>query len=399
VVANTKDGQFPGVVEDVNEDGTLEILTDRNMKLSHVPADSVEKEEEGASGAMSLPAGVQSSRRHSVRKPLKASESGSSSSSSSSSRSAAAPRVKASPQGEVGAPAAAGDRLPAALDSQATMAVKAARQQFMAGTLDLTLMAAYHPAARDAVKAMLADKTLKFAASAFDKVESLDLGGGMTAKRAKKEEGEEVATIVVTDKDGKEVGKYPDAFGDDTVSIIKLFRQLLDINEKDDEKAAKDEKGGSESSSKPQALPKTEEPKKKSKEDEDKELEAAERAYNERLTLVRTIVADRVAKRYVVAQQDDIDSFLLKKMGLGAAMNAALKVAVERDVMRLLAMPDTELPSIRASLGSTPPRPTQVETPVSNEGVPLLSGLQLYAAQAEEQGLSIGGAFGSSYRR
>lgn len=379
VKVTTKDGEFSGVIEDINEDGTLEVLTDKNMKLSHVPADAVEKEEEGATGTMALPAAVQSSRRQNVRKTS----------------------VKASPAKEMGAgrstaaaKVAAGG--PKKLTPQGEMAVKAARQQFTAGTLNLDLMAAFHPAAQAEVKRLMADKTLKFAASAFDKLDSLDLGGGMKAKRGAGDDKDEVKTVVVTDKDGKQVAKYPDAFGDDTVTIIKLFRQLHDIGEADDNKAAKAEDGEGESK-KPKAMPKVEE--KQEKTDEEKELEAAERSFQQRLNAVREIVSDRVAKRFVVAQQDDIDAHLLKGMGLEASMNEALKTAVDRELMRLLALPDTELLSIRASLGRLQARPIQVETKVSSEGLQMVAGLQLYAEKAEEEGLDISGAFGSAYRR
>jgi hypothetical protein len=379
VKAKTKDGEFSGVVEDVNEDGTLEILTDKNMKLSHVPVDSVEKEKEEAPGTMSLPAGVQSSRRRNVRKST---------------------RVKASPEKEMGAgrTPAAGDKPAAGMstDPRAEMAVKAARQQFMAGMLNLELMAAYHPAAQEEVKRLLTDKSLKFAASAFDKLESLDLGGGYTAKRGEGDKEEGVKTVVVMDKDGKKVATYPDAFGDDTVTIIKLFRQLHDITTSDDKKAAKAE-GGESASEKPKALPKTKD--KKEKSDEEKDLEAAQQKFEQRLEVVRSIVADRVQKRYVVAQQDDIDAHLLKGMGLEASMNEALKASVDRELMRLLALPDTELLSIRASLGGLKPRPIEVETKVSNEGLTMMAGLQVYAEHAPDDGLDISGAFGSSFRR
>ncbi len=495
VKAQTKDGEFTGVIEDVNDDGTLEILTDKNMKLSHVPADSVEKEEEGASGTMALPAGIQS-RRRDVRKKLKASEGadaelgkadkelGTAQSLARRAREGKQPQAKetlidlskaaaedagshlaeakdavkagmtkldavnahangvlsseelalvlgvdpngpnreeelkaavlrvthgsegdlaaakkTSPEKGMGAgrtATASKGAVAGSKDPQAEMAVRAARQQFMSGTLDLTLVAAYHPAAQAEVKRLMADKTLKFAASAFDKLESLDLGGGMKARRGEGDDKDQVKTVVVTDADGKQVAKYPDAFGDDTVTIIKLFRQLHDISESDDEKAAKTEDGEGDSK-KPKAMPKVEE--KKEKTDDEKELEAAQRNFEQRVLAVREIVSDRVHKRYVVAQQDDIDTNLLKGMGLEASMNEALKAAVDRELMRLLALPDTELLSIRASLGGLKARPIEVETKVSNEGLQMVAGLQLYAEQSAEDGLDLSGAFGSSFRR
>lgn len=377
VVAKTKDGEYAGVVEDINDDGTLEILTDKNMKLSHVPVDSVTKEAAGESGSMALPAGIQSSRRQDVGKPEKV---------------AAAPADKK----ELGAGPAA-EAADSKISAKAEMAVKAARNAFMAGTLDLLLMKAYHPAAQAEIKRLLADKTLKFAASAFDKIESLDIGGGYTAKRS--EGKDEVKTIAVLDKDGKEVARYPDAFGDDTVTIIKLFRQLHDIKEADDKAAAQSGEGGKESE-KPKALPETEDEKKaKKKKKDDEDLEAAQKAFEQRLGFVREVVAGRVQKRYVVASQEDIDKFLLKGMTLEASMNEALKLAVDREVLHLLAMPDTELLSIRASLGSLKVRQPQVETKVSNEGLPFVAGLQLYAQKAGGEELDLGAAFGAFFQR
>ena len=443
VKATTKDGEFTGVVEDVNEDGTLEILTDKNMKLSHVPVDSVEKEEEGSTGSMALPAGIQSSRRQNVRKTLKASEGAATSELGKAEKElgtskdlarraregvkkpAAAETLidlskaaaedagshlteakdavkaeKTSPEKGMGAgrtATASKGAVAGSLDPQAEMAVKAARQQFMAGMLNLELVSAFHPAAQAEVARLMKDKSLKFAASAFDKLESLDLGGGMKAKRGPGDDKDEVKTVVVTDADGKQVAKYPDAFGDDTVTIIKLFRQLHDISEADDKQAAKAEGSESEGESKkPKAMPKVEE---KSKSDEDKDLEAAQKNFEQRLEVVRAIVADRVNKRYVVAQQDVIDAHLLKGMGLEASMNEALKAAVDTELMRLLALPDTELLSIRASLGGLKPRPVEVETKVSNEGLQMVAGLQVYVEKAQDDGLDISGAFGSSFRR
>jgi len=61
-------------------------------------------------------------------------------------------------------------------------------------------------------------------ASAFDIQETIIIGDGFNAMKDK-----ENKEIVVKDKDGKEVGRYPDAFGEDMVSIIKFFRKLLNL--------------------------------------------------------------------------------------------------------------------------------------------------------------------------
>jgi len=72
-------------------------------------------------------------------------------------------------------------------------------------------------------------------ASAFDKGDSILIGNGVQAKKDL-----ESKMIVITGKDGKEVGRYPDAFGDDIASIIKLFGMVLGVEKK--ENAASEEK-------------------------------------------------------------------------------------------------------------------------------------------------------------
>ncbi len=61
--------------------------------------------------------------------------------------------------------------------------------------------------------------------SAFDIQETIIIGDGYVASKNK-----ETKEIIVKDKEGKEVGKYIDAFGEDMVSIMKFFRQLLKLD-------------------------------------------------------------------------------------------------------------------------------------------------------------------------
>jgi hypothetical protein len=467
VVVKTQDGEYTGVIESVNSDGTLEVLTDSSMKLSHVPAETVSIDKEGKSQAMSFPSNIRSKkiRMNSNRKrafhssKLKANNVDKDidmaqkelelakdlsekarkayiSKKPSATRmlldtaeNAASEAVrtldvaqtsvegrKNSPIKGMGAGAKRKliekliakrkarnkahnvlERLRYQDDPVAQQAIRAARAQFMAGTLDLRLMDAYHPAAQDEIRRLLADKSLKLSASAFDKLDKLELGGGLIAKRGKEKDGQTVKTVVVVDKDGNEVAEYPDAFGDDTVTIIKLLRQLHNITDEDDKMAKESEK--------PLVLPDPEKSEKKPDEKDtkaknDDELEAAKKNFEERLALVRALVAERVSKRYVVANQNDIDSLLMKGMGLEASMNEALKMAVDREVMRLLSMPDAELLTIRASLGSLKPRPIQVETQASNEGLTFMAGLQVFRDTPESSdSFELGAAFGSAFRR
>ena len=72
--------------------------------------------------------------------------------------------------------------------------------------------------------------------SAFDKQETIILGDGIVAKK-----DEDTEEIVVTDSDGEELGRYPDGFGDDISSIIKLLRDILDLDEEELEEELEEE--------------------------------------------------------------------------------------------------------------------------------------------------------------
>ena len=217
-------------------------------------------------------------------------------------------------------------------------------------------------------------------ASAFDEIPELEIGGGMIAKRKKaekKEEGgeDEGDEIVVLDADGKEVATYPDAFGDDTVMIIKFLRKVLDITDKDDKKAGEAEEGGEKAEKKPKkekeddkaedkplVLPDVEIPKKDKAEDADKveaskrenlELKARADEMEARVADARFVVEAMLRKGHIRASQDDIDAALLdptNKRTLRQAQEVAARKAVDMEVMRLLAKPEAELRVIKASL-------------------------------------------------
>ncbi len=115
-------------------------------------------------------------------------------------------------------------------------------------------------------------------ASAFDQVEDLDLGGGFKVRRkgGKKEgaEGtgeEKEKQIEVVDKDGAVIETYPDAFGDDTVSIIKFLRKVLDIKE-----AKEGEEGGKKDAGEDKGEKKEKKPKAEKKESGEKPGKKAE---------------------------------------------------------------------------------------------------------------------------
>jgi hypothetical protein len=233
-----------------------------------------------------------------------------------------------------------------------------------------------HPATKVDSTAIQA-KLVKVKASAFDQIPELDIGGGMVAKRKKsdKKEGDEaVQEIEVIDKDGKVVATYPDAFGDDTVMIIKFLRQVLDIKESDDKKAAKAEaksekskdKADKEAEDKPKTLPNLDEDaeKKAKKYKEDEELKARAAMMEARLSDCRLVVEAMLRKGHVVADQADVDSELLKGKSLRQAQEVAARKAVDKEVMRLLAKPDAELQIIKASLPHLKERQVRVQASV-----------------------------------
>jgi len=245
-------------------------------------------------------------------------------------------------------------------------------------------------------------------ASAFDQIPELEIGGGYKARRkkdGKAKEGEEpVEEIEVLDKDGKVVETYPDAFGDDTVMIIKFLRKVMDITETDDKKAgkaeakeAKEEKVDK-AEDKPKALPDAEpkkdkdsESKKDTEKDKDSEELKARAAWMERrVEDCREVVTAMLRKGHVVASQDDIDSELLKGNTLRQAQEVAARKAVDREVMRLLAKPEAELQIIKASLPHLAVRQMKVQASVGGLELTHLSASGLIHDEATGRGSNLG---------
>ncbi len=220
-------------------------------------------------------------------------------------------------------------------------------------------------AAREKLKASKKAKEVK--ASAFDEIAEIEIGGGYKAKRKagkkseKEGEADEAAEIEVVDADGKVKATYPDAFGDDTVMIIKFLRQVLDIKEGDDKKAAKKDDGakkeGGESdiAEKPKALPATKEETPKS-ESEKEEEQVQARRIEARLEDIRAIATRLLKTGHIQANLDDVDAGLVKGLTLAGAQAAAATKAVDRKVLDLLAQPEDELLLIKASLPLLPDR-------------------------------------------
>lgn len=262
-------------------------------------------------------------------------------------------------------------------------------------------------AAREKLKAAkVVEPVVK--ASAFDEIPEIEIGGGYKARRKQTKnsgagEDEETAEIEVIDADGKVKATYPDAFGDDTVVIIKFLRQVLDIKETDDKKAAKKEGGegkaeGGESDieKKPKALPKAES---KEKDGEAGDLEAAARQYDEKTKNIRSIAERLLRAGHICASLDDVDQGLLNGMTLAAAQAAAAKIAVNHKVLDLLAQPKDELLLIQASLPHLESRKVTVQASESGLGPINLSASGVIDVSDAEKKMSIGAAFGSSFRR
>lgn len=136
--------------------------------------------------------------------------------------------------------------------------------------------------------------TLETEASIFDKQEVM-LGDGVMAIKDK-----ESKMIALRDKDGKELGKFPDGFGDDATSVIQLLRAFLKMDKDKDKK--KEE-------------PKNEEKKEEkysSKSEKELQLEAeitqlrTEAAIKEKTMKCRALVEDMLEKGLIQPDEETV---------------------------------------------------------------------------------------------
>lgn len=266
-------------------------------------------------------------------------------------------------------------------------------------------------AARAKVKAAKAKPAPEVKASAFDEIPEIELGGGFKAKRkAGKEakDGEEAmaAEIEVVDADGKVKATYPDAFGDDTVTIIKFLRQVLDIKEGDDKAAAKKEDKGekkgeggeSDIAEKPKALPAVKDPEPK-KETEKEEEQLATKRMEARMENIRLIAVRLLRSGHIQANLDEVDDGLVKGLTLAGAQEAAAKKAVDRKVLDLLAQPEDELLLIKASLPLLEDRRVTVQASDGGLGpINLSAGGVIDVSGKQDKGI-LGAAFGRGFQR
>jgi len=246
----------------------------------------------------------------------------------------------------------------------------------------------------------------------------------------KKEKKSPKAGEIEIVKDGEVIETFPDAFGDDSVSVIKFFRKLYAITDKDDKAAVKKEEKGEKKEEKaediekmPKALPKVDEPKEEKKDAKEmaapfapaaqtenfvkvtaadqKELDAVKAFFEKRVKLTREIVAALVEKNHVCAEQSDIDANLLQGKDLETAVDEALKLSADRKFKELQAQTDADLLSLKASLPNLKPRSAKVDIAASKEIEGGLSLMELsILATVNHEGkkdaqFSIGAAFGA----
>lgn len=133
---------------------------------------------------------------------------------------------------------------------------------------------------------------------------------------------------------------------------------------------------------------------------ESDELAKVQAFFENRIKMVREIVANLVEKNHVVAEQNDIDQFLLQGKDLSTAVDEALKVSADRKFRELQSQSDAELLSLKASLPNLKMRTAKVDILASKEiegGLDLMQ-LAILASMSNEgktdAQFSIGAAFG-----
>lgn len=221
------------------------------------------------------------------------------------------------------------------------------------------------------------EASVETVASAFDKLkEKIILGQGFEAHK-----DVESKEVVVTDKDGKEVKRLPDGFGDDVPTIIKLLQAVMGIKLEDDKekeevkpevkeepKPEPKEEVKEEPKEEPKEFPKEKEAskeeislQKRAADLEKKEAELTAReeklasnkfgqAVKARTERCKTIVESMLERGMIEAQDADINAALEEDMELLAAREQALQVAINRQMRDLVAMDDASLEKFAESV-------------------------------------------------
>lgn len=197
------------------------------------------------------------------------------------------------------------------------------------------------------IDASIKTKKISKNASAFDKVEKVDVAEGLFAVKNK-----ETNDIEVKDLAGKVVETFPDAFGDDIVPIIKLLNQVVKPLKEKEEKGKKDKEVG---------------------EKKDKELEelksALEASKQETLTIkaslesleLKTALDSRMADCKVLAQvayekgvldvdQKFIESEVRAGKDIMKVKAEAIKRTIDRQVRDLMRMDDSQIKAFASTM-------------------------------------------------
>jgi hypothetical protein len=233
-------------------------------------------------------------------------------------------------------------------------------------------------------------------ASAFDQIEELELGSGYKArkKKGKKVEGEPSGPgeIEVLDSSGKLMDTYPDAFGDDSVMIIKFLRQVLDITDEEPGKEGKEEKRekkekkaekkgekeGEKASEKPKVLPNVEK--------KDEKMEASMKYGQEHIELAREISARLLTLGQISANPIEIEAALLDGNSLIESQKKAAKKAVEAKVFELLGESHASLLNLKSSLHLIASKKTEVPVLGGAMGPVFLNAARTYLPELDQQG-------------
>lgn len=200
--------------------------------------------------------------------------------------------------------------------------------------------------------------TLK-AASAFDKMtEPLSIGDGVTAVKDVKSK-----QIIVKDKEGKEVKKLPDGFGDDVASVVSLIKEIVGAP-----KAVPKPEG--KPVEKPKVVPEKIEkevkpPEKEIKTEQVSDISTEERKVRQELSEMKLkealrvktekcadLVKKQVEKGLLKIKQEDITEAMKTGKSLLDAKKLAFGKAVDEQIRNLLKMDDLSIEAFEQSIDS-----------------------------------------------
>lgn len=172
--------------------------------------------------------------------------------------------------------------------------------------------------------------SLESDASIFDKQEVM-LGEGIMAIKDKASK-----MIAIRDKDGKELGKYPDGFGDDSASVIQLLRAVLKVDKKKEE-------------------PKKEE-KLSSKSDKEIQLEAeiaqlrTEAAIKEKTMRCRALIEEMLTKGLIQPNEDHVEASQKDGKNIFDAKKESLMKSVEEQMTEFFKMDKSAFDAFERSI-------------------------------------------------